>query len=428
LKSNLLETVHKIIYLVFYKGGYSSELLVKYAPSSHEVGLLYFLVKGVIKYQINLEFIAKKYAQKLDDKTRVVVYIGLYSLKYANALPDYVVVKNSVDLAKKILSKKKSGFVNALLRNFCRDNKETLYPKKNYLALKYSYPSELVAMWVGYWGEVKTEKLCKYFNEPSKISLRCRNSKDVFEYFRAKNTEIQKSSLSNEILLTSDKSVLRDDMFVKGMYTVQDASASLVVDLLRPEKNDIILDAFAAPGGKTTHIAQKLQNTGKVIAVDLQEKKIEKIVENLRRLKLNNVTTVCKNIFNFESKTKFDKIILDVPCSGLGVLGKKAELRYGLNHSKKQLIKLQKKALLHCQKFLRVGGVLVYSTCTLDKAENEHIIKYFLQKNAEFKLVEASEYLDSKVCENGFLKVLPFEHRCDGAFGARLKKVKCGDL
>jgi len=202
----------------------------------------------------------------------------------------------------------------------------------------------------------------------------------------------------------------------------------MVVELLQPELNESILDLFAAPGGKATYISELMRNTGELIAVDKFPNKIKKLKRAIERLQINNMKLHAEDAFKFGPITpSFDRVILDVPCSGWGVFQKKAELRWQLNQNMKELIKLQKKALDFGAKFLRPGGILVYSTCTLNIDENEKQIENFLNRNPNFTLEPADQFIPKEITEGGYLKTLPFKHNSDGAFAARLKKKDIGE-
>jgi 16S rRNA (cytosine967-C5)-methyltransferase len=190
-----------------------------------------------------------------------------------------------------------------------------------------------------------------------------------------------------------------------------------------PQNDENILDLFAAPGGKATYTAEIMQNTGEIVAVDKFPGKIKKMKQNISRLKISNTKVIREDAFNYGPvAAAYDRVLLDVPCSGWGVFQKKAELRWQKNQDMDKLLKLQKDALKTGASFVRPGGFLVYSTCTLNEEENERQIERFLKKNKAFTLVPASEFILKEYTENGYLKTIPFSHYTDGAFAAKMQK------
>ena len=429
---------YKIILKVISKNIFSDKLLHQMTKKINQAGersdLLYVLVKGVIKMHVNLEYIASQYTDPMkfsntNIKIKILLYIGLYQLIYCDYIPQHAAVNETVSIAKKMYGEKIAKFINAILRKYLREEKIE-YPTEtlNRISVQHSFPKEIIKKWIEYWGVEDTEKLCAYYNQPPNLHIRINtcatNKKRLMDYLLRREIIVIESDASENILITDQaRDVLNEVSFSEGYFSVQDVSAALVVELMKPEQNESILDLFAAPGGKATYIAELMRNTGELIAVDKFPNKIKKLKRAVERLQITNMKLHANDAFKFGPiAPAYDRVLLDVPCSGWGVFQKKAELRWQVNQDIKELIKLQKKALDLGSKFLCPGGVLVYSTCTLNKEENEAQIENFLHRNPEFTLESAEQYIPKEFTEDGYLKTLPFKHNSDGAFAARMKK------
>jgi 16S rRNA (cytosine967-C5)-methyltransferase len=219
--------------------------------------------------------------------------------------------------------------------------------------------------------------------------------------------------------------LLNDVAFSEGYFSIQDSSAALVVELMDPKQEESILDLFAAPGGKCTYIAERLANTGEVVAVDKIPNKMKLLKQAADRLQLTNIQLVTTDAFKYGPVAPaFHRVLVDAPCSGWGVLSRKADLRWQVHQNLPELVKLQEKALDYAANFVAPEGVLVYSTCTMNPNENEKQIENFLKRNKSFELVDAAKYIPAEYTENGCMKTVPFRHNMDGAFAARLKRIK----
>ncbi len=429
---------YKIILKVISKNIFSDKLLHQMTKKINQAGersdLLYVLVKGVIKMSGNLEYIASLYTDpklysNTNMKIKILLYMGLYQLIYCDYIPEHASVFETVSIAKKMYGEKVAKFINAILRKYIRQDKIE-YPTDvlDRFSTQYSFPKEIIEKWIMYWGEENTKKLCIYFNQSPQLHIRintCATSKKrLIDYLLRRDILVVESEASENILITDQaRDVLNEISFSEGYFSIQDSSAALVVELLNPELNETILDFFAAPGGKATYIAELMNNTGEITAIDKFPNKIKKLKRSIERLQITNMKLHVNDAFKFGPiAPAYDKVLLDVPCSGWGVFQKKAELRWQKNQDMKELIKLQKKSLEHGAKFLRPGGILVYSTCTLNKEENEKQIENFLTRNPDFTLESAKLFIPKEYTEDRYLKTLPFKHNSDGAFAARMKK------
>lgn len=436
---NVRLEAYKIINKVLKKNIFSDKLLHQFrsrqTASIENIDLLYRLVKGVVKMQRNLEHLLTPHIdlnkfKKTDKKIKIILYLAVYQIEYCDNIPDYAAINESVELAKKLFGDKISKFINGVLRSFQR-NKQIDYPpdKVSELALKYSFPDQLIKSWIDLWGIPATTELCRFYNQAPLLSVRINshatNREKLLKYFNRRGIEFNVSELSNNILTTAKTGeVLNDVAFSEGYFSVQDASAALVIELMQPQPQESILDLFAAPGGKATYAAELMGDTGEIIAVDKFPNKIKKLKQAIERLQLTNIMPITEDAFKYGPRAPaFDKVLLDVPCSGWGVFQKKAELRWQINQDIQKLLKLQEAAFKIGRQFVKPGGYLIYSTCTLNPLENEHQVDNFLRKNNDFKLEPAEKYLPKNCLENNFLKTLPFKHKIDGAFAAKLKRI-----
>ncbi len=435
---NIRQEAYQIVVKVLKNNDYADALLQqaskKASDSNESIELLYRLVKGIVKMQGNLDYICRQYTEpdkfgKTDLKIKALLYLGLYQLIHLDSVPEHAAVNETVEIAKKLYGDKSGDFINAVLRAYLR-NPDFSYPQDlaEHMSAQYSYPLELIKQWLLLWGADDTEYLCLYFNEPSKLHIRVNNlatnKKKLLEYFRKRDVYLTESPASANVLITSQiPQVLQDVAFSEGYFTVQDTSAALVVELLDPKENESVLDLFAAPGGKATYIAERMKNTGEVIAVDKIPNKMKLVKQAMERLQIDNMNLITEDAFHYGPVAPaFDRVLLDVPCSGWGVLGRKPDLRWQFHQNIDELLKIQLSALNLGANFVKPGGYLVYSTCTMNPQENEEQIKRFLKLNQQFTLVSASDFIPSAYTKDGMMRTSPNTHNMDGAFAAKMKK------
>jgi 16S rRNA (cytosine967-C5)-methyltransferase len=433
---NVRKEAYKIIYKVLNKNLFSDKLIkqVKKKLSREEEKMLYVLVKGVIKMSRNLDYIIRQYADEnryhqTNLKIRVLLYMGLYEIKCCDSIPEHASVNETVDLAKELYGENVANFINAILRAYLRAP-DVSFPEDpiERIALEHSFPTELVEIWTDYWGTENTELLCMYFNDTPRLSIRVNNiatsKKKLMNYFSRRDIKLKESPACKDILTSQQAfEVLNDVAMSEGYYSVQDCAAALVVELLDPHPDQSVLDLFAAPGGKATYIAECMKNTGEVIAVDKIPNKVKQMKQAMERLQLINMRLITEDSFNYGPQAPaFDRVLLDVPCSNWGVLQKKAELRWQTNQDMGSILKLQENALKTGAVFVKPGGYLIYSTCTMNRAENEEQVENFLEKHKDFVLADAAQWIPKKYLDNNYLKIIPYIHNMDGSFAAKMKK------
>jgi 16S rRNA (cytosine967-C5)-methyltransferase len=437
---NIRSEAYDIIVKVLKNQEFSDNLLQQRAKklrhNNEQVAFMYHLVKGTIKYQLKLDYICRQFTEadkfeKTDIKIKVLLYMGLYQLLYMNSVPDHAAINETVELAKYNMNASVSGFVNSVLRSFQR-NPEVVLPidPVERIAYEYSYPVGLIKEWHRLWGEEKTERMAIFFNETPKLHIRVNtiatDTAKLIPYFLKRSIYCSVSPASKNIIVTENAFEALDDVgFSEGYYSIQDTSAAMIVELLDPKPGESVLDLFSAPGGKCTYIAEKLNNSGEVIAVDKTPNKMKLLKQAAERLQLTNIKLLVQDAFAYGPVAPaFDRVLVDAPCSGWGVMGRKADLRWQLHQNIPEIIKLQERALNYAANFVKLGGHLVYSTCTMNPMENEKQIEQFLSKNKKFQLVNANTIIPSTYAEEGYLKTVPYMHDMDGAFAAKLVKVK----
>jgi len=431
---------YQIIVKVFKATEFSDTLLHQRAKRVKQAGenlaLFYTLVKGVIKMRGHLDHIisqhtdANKYAST-DIKIKVLLYIGLYQLIYLDSIPEHAAVNETVELAKQLFNPNVADFVNAVLRAWQRDP-SIKYPDDpvSRAALEYSFPMDLVRRWTELWGQENAEYLMLYFNENPHLHLRVNSTatttQKLIQYFAKREVELGPTGYGHLMLKTEQADIVLEDVaFSEGYFSVQDSSAALVVDLLDPQKDESILDFFAAPGGKCTYIAEKMENSGEVIAVDKIPNKMKLLKQAADRLQLGNIKLVTSDAFkDGPVAPAYDRVLVDAPCSGWGVFGRKADLRWQAHSNILELIKIQEKALDHAANFVKPEGFMVYSTCTMNPDENEGQVTRFLKRNPRFKLIDPGKLIPGDCIQDGMFRSIPFKHHMDGAFAAKLQKVK----
>ncbi|MCI0717358.1 MAG: 16S rRNA (cytosine(967)-C(5))-methyltransferase RsmB [Chlorobi bacterium] len=408
--------------------------------NDYDKSLLNEICHGVIRWMRRLDWFLNGFYrgnwEKCTPEIKNTLRVALYQILFLNKIPDFAAVNEAVEFVKKISTQKHGDVVNGLLRTIIRTKAELVYPTREidevkYLGIMQSHPNWMVRRWIQRFGFDEAQQLSEANNKRPILTLRINTLKaskqDVLKRFEERSIVYRTCRhIDNFITLRLMSKIYLDEDFKNGFYTVQDESAGLVSILLSPSENDTILDMCAAPGGKSTHLAQLLNNKGKIFAVDKYDIKLKMMKENTERLGVTNVEFILdeENDFQNEAITgqKFDKILLDAPCSGLGVLSKKPEIRWKREvEDVFSLSDLQKIFLANAAKYLKLGGVIVYSTCTTEQEENTDVVKDFLEKNPDFKIDDASKYVHKELVNaDGCIETFPHKHGIDGSFAARL--------
>ena len=393
------------------------------------------VTEGTLEHMIEIDYILNQFSSvkvnKMKPVIRMILRSAVYQMRYMDSVPDSAVCNEAVKLAVKKGFRNLKGFVNGVLRTVGRNKDQMKWPDEKdavtYLSVRYSIPEWMTEQFLEQYGRETTEKIFGDFQREKPLTIRCNLQKQtpekLAELLREEGVNVKPHPylpyaywISGFDYLGSLKS------FQDGAFQVQDLSSMLVTELAAPKKGDYVIDVCAAPGGKALHMAEKLEGTGLVEARDLTTYKTELIEENVIRLGFENVTVSCQDatVPVPESEGRADIVIADLPCSGLGVLGKKTDLKYNITQEmQKELVKLQREILTVVRTYVKPGGKLIYSTCTLNREENEENVSWFLESAPEFLPVSLSEAVcDSlkSAVEGNMLKLLPGIYQSDGFF------------
>lgn len=356
------------------------------------------LVYGVLEHQITLDYILRQYSKipirKIEQKTKIILRLGILQLLFMDKVPESAAVNESVNLAKKHKLQKSSGFINGVLRSITRTEVKYTLPDKSdkvrYYAVKYSVPQELVSLWLKSYGEQNTEQLLISLGGRPKICARVNtlktNTEKLIDELSRQNVQAEKIPfLPDAITLENTGSIERLRAYKDGLFHIQDASSQLCVELLAPKQRQIMLDICSAPGGKSMTAAQLMNDRGKIFACDMYEHKLKLINSNAKRLGITSIITILRDGAKADKPLPLaDRILCDVPCSGLGILSRKPEIRYKDNIIDNDLPDLQYEILCRSAENLANGGRLVYSTCTLNPEENNRNAARFLREHPQF--------------------------------------------
>lgn len=434
------EIAVKVLERVLYQGAYSNIVLNKFLEESDlsqkDRGLTTELVYGTLRRKKSIDMIISSFVKDIslmDKNTLNIIRLAIYQMRYLDKVPSYAACNEAVEIAKQV-SEQDSKLVNGILRNFA--SKDGTYDiefrnKIDQIAYEFSFEPWLIRMFIKQYGEKQTIDILKGLNYTPELTVRVNNLKDNYEDVYEKLEElgytIEDGSVCPEaIYIDSGSSITKNELFAEGKITVQDESAMLIAPLLDLEDGQTVVDLCCAPGGKTTHIAELLNNTGDVKAYDLNESKLELVKENCDRLGITNVTLAQMDAtkINAELISAADRVLIDVPCSGLGIIRKKPEIKWNKTRKDlKELVLVQREIMKNAWEYLKKDGIMVYSTCTLNKEENEENISWFIENNkdAEVQSIFIGKGSNLKYDKMGTLTILPDEYM-DGFFIAKLKK------
>lgn len=402
------------------------------------------LVYGVIKNKSRIDWIISQFSKtpikKMSPWVLNILRLGIYQMIYLDKIPQSAAVNESVKLGKRYGHKRIGGFINGILRNISRASKEDLQPDQkntiNFLSIYYSHPKWMVEKWLKEYGKDFTVDLLKKNNEVPSISIRTNtlkiSRKNLMELLQKEGIMVRKGQWCPEsIIIENVSNIEKNKYFQKGLFQVQDQSSMLVAHVLDPKENQLVIDVCAAPGGKTTHIAQKMNNTGKIIARDIYDHKLSLIKQNIDRLDIANIKLENYNALEFDSDLagQADRVLLDAPCSGLGIIRRKPDLKWNkCSEDIQEITTLQYKMLENATKYLKKGGILVYSTCTINADENFNIVRKFLERNPLFRLIPitaiSQRMKEHKEIEKGYFKVFPNIDSIDGFFISKIQRVQ----
>ncbi|MEG1900964.1 MAG: 16S rRNA (cytosine(967)-C(5))-methyltransferase RsmB [Clostridium sp.] len=433
------EIILDVLLEVLEKKQYShvvlSQALTKYQYlEKQDRSFIKRIVDGTIEYLIQIDYILNLYSKvkvnKMKPVIRTLLRMSVYQICYMDRVPDSAVCNEAVKLAERRGFKMLKGFVNGVLRTISRE-KETIVFHSD--SVRYSVPDWMLKQFKEQYGDDEVTRILESFLEEKPLTVRCDLNKATLEEIRAslqsQGVELGDSGYSEGVVTLLGVDYLeRLDAFTKGFIQVQDLSSSLSGDAAGIRDGDYIIDVCGAPGGKSIHAAELLHGTGMVESRDISEPKVAMIEENIHRSGLKNIKARVLDalIYDADSEKKADVLIADLPCSGLGIIGRKPDIKYNMTLEKTEdLIRLQRAMLSVVYQYVKPGGTLIYSTCTINKKENEENIRWFLE-NFPFSPVNIEGRLGTKLTadtmKDGYIQLLPGIHPCDGFFIAVMKR------
>lgn len=443
----LREIMLDIIFRIEQDGGYSHLLIDHYVKkhnlSNKDTRLLTHVVYGTVQYQLTLDYYLEPFikGRKVDDWVKTLLRLSVYQMKYLDRIPSHAIIYDAVEIAKKKGHRGISSFVNGVLRNIQRKgfrDVTEIPSKQRQIATQTSHPEWLLNYWERQYGPETSEKIAKTNMKQKPQSIRIQpmrtSREEMMNQLRNLNMNVEQSLFSEQGIVIKDGNILETKFVEEGYVTIQDQSSMLVSELLQVEEGMTVLDACSAPGGKATHIAEKLNNTGKVHAHDLHKNKTNIVNNNAKRLQLSNIQvdqSDARKLSTIYDVETFDRIVLDVPCTGFGVIRSKPDIKYHKNEKDiSQLSNVQFEILTSVAPLLKRDGKLIYSTCTITKDENERVIEQFLQENDDFQ-VDQSFFTDlpkelqhtEGVSEVG-IQIFPQTYNTDGFFISRLIRMR----
>lgn len=441
------ENALKILYDISENSAYSNISVNKFLEAGElrdiDRAFATELAYGTVKWLIEIDYIIGKFSsvrlKKLSPWIRNILRLGIYQLLHTDRIPASAACNTSVELAKRYGHQASSRFVNGVLRNVARSRDNMPYPEKKdmirYLSIVYSHPEELVSRWLQLFGAGFTESLLKSNNEVPGFSVRVNtlktNRRALMEALKAEGCEAREGNyLEDAVILENPSSIARLEAFRNGCFTVQDESSMLSSVVLEPAEGQLAVDVCSAPGGKATHLAQLMNDKGTVLARDIHPHKLKLVESNAARLGIHTIKTELFDAAKCDESLagRADRVFVDAPCTGLGIIRKKPDIKYSKNLAgQKEIIELQRQVLKNASNYVKSGGYLVYSTCTIQPEENLDNVMAFLSENKDFKLADFEDLLPEKLkagtAKEGYMQLYPNVNQTDGFFISKLVKI-----
>ncbi len=434
----------KALYKIESENAYSNLTLDSFLKNSdldaRNAAFVSSLFYGVLEKKLSLDYIISCFSsmrlKKIELKTLIILRLGVYQMVFMDKIPDSAAVNESVKICKKEKLYQSSGFVNGVLRSIARSEERFPLPDKGnveeYLSVKYSCPKNIVSLWINDYSKEIAEEILNSLFGRSPVYVRVNTLKvtcdELIEMLKSEGIEAKAAPYpENALELNYVGSISETNCFKKGLFHVQDLSSQICCKVLSPWKNDIVSDVCSAPGGKAFNIAQRLNGTGTVFCSDIHEHKLRLIENGAKRLGIDNIKVYKRDALSIEPLEMSDRILCDVPCSGLGVIRRKPEIRYKNDLGLDTLPNIQYKILENSAQYLKSGGMLVYSTCTLHRAENGGVVDKFLVAHEEFEPVSVSDFLPESICSVieepcGQFTLFPQANNTDGFFISLMRK------
>lgn len=400
--------------------------------NDRDIGFISEIVYGVTSWKLTIDEIIKKYSKlklkKISPWILNILRMGIYQIVFLDKVPKSAAVNESVNLAKRYGHKGSSNFVNAILRKVEKKDYEAFFEIGNpieRISKTTSMPVWMIEELLKENDIEKVEEICKASNIKPKVAIRINrlktNKQELENCLKKRDITFKEGNLEDFLILEKTKNIEQLDLFKQGYFTVQDEGAGLIAKVVDPKPNELVLDACSSPGGKTTYMAELMEDKGEIIAWDLHPHRVQLVEENVKRLDIHIIKTECQDamVYKEEYKEKFDKILLDVPCLGIGVLKRKPDIKWKRKPEDiEKITQIQQKILDTCSKYLKVKGQIVYSTCSIFTEENDKVIEKFLGENQNFEY----EKIEMSQIENTDKIQLYQNEETDGFFICKLQK------
>lgn len=425
----------KILLKIEQEGAYSNiELnnsLKEAELTGKDAGFCSALVYGVLERKILLDYIIRQYTtirlKKIEVPVLNILRLGFLQLLFMDKVPESAAVNESVKLAKSMKLQKSSGFINAVMRNFVRAGCEYRLPDKsnivNYYSVLYSTPENIVKLWISSYGEENTVKILKNQVGRPPIAIRVNTIKTTTDKlkksFEDDGITAEYAGIDDILFVSSTGAIENTTQYKQGLFHVQDIASQLCCNVLSPNPGMLVYDFCSAPGGKAFTMAQLMENKGELKAFDMYEHKVKLINNGAHRLGIKNINADLRNALSDDTLPPADRVLCDVPCSGLGIIRRKPEIKYKEDLGLDTLPQLQYDILCNCSRYVKTGGLLVYSTCTLNPAENEKNVKRFLMEHSDFqplKIILKDDIINTISVTENTVTLSPDKNSSDGFF------------
>lgn len=417
-----------------------NQIIDKNQLNQLDAALLTEITYGTIQRKLTLEYFLHPFIHKqkrLEIWVKLLLLLSIYQMKYLTKVPDHAVIHEAVEIAKKRAHKGVASFVNGVLRNIQRNgfpSIEEINDPLERLAIETSHPLWLVKNWCEQFGFETTKQICfENLQTPvqsARVNRYLTNEEEAINHLAHEGIIAEKSNAIPEAITCKKGNMAKTKAYQEGLFTIQDESSMIVGYVVDPKEEERILDCCAAPGGKTTHLSEKMNNTGSIIALDLHKHKVKLIQDQAKRLRLTNIHSEamdCRKASEHFSEESFDKVLVDAPCSGFGVLKRKPEIKYFKTaRDRDKLANIQLEMLGQVASLVKKGGYLIYSTCTIDQYENQGVAKKFLQRHPEFSgdytLIERVPEKIKPLVSGYEVQILPQHLKSDGFYIACFQK------
>ena len=433
-----LQTLTDILIDGAYSNHALSEQIEKNELTVQDKNFMTELVYGTLQHEQLLNFYVTPFFNgKVKAWVRILIQMTLYQMLFLDSVPEHAAISEAVKIAKKRGGQFNGKLVNAILRELTRTplpSLDTIKDEAERLAVETSHPLWLIKLWSKQFGWEKTIQMARANNERVNVTIRVNGVRGTREELKQKleseGITCEYGNLSQDALVILKGNVIKTKDFEQGWFYVQDESSMLVARALKPKHHSKVLDTCSAPGGKTTHVAELMRQTGTVYAHDVYEHKIKLIEDNVKRLGLTNVVATLQDATTLNERYEsdsFDAVLVDAPCSGLGILRRHPEVKITKQPSDlDEIMMIQKKILNTVAPLVKVGGTLVYSTCTVNRKENDKMVEQFLAQHPEYELdatlVNRLPEVLHEQTKNGMVQLFPGDYQTDGFFIACLKR------